>query len=509
MDYVLKSRHYQNSSEILDTVSQQPVDLDFTLADYCPDVEKILKSSLTPKIFTHSLSAGELRVDGACVVRVLYCDQNKNALRCCEQTVPFSATIPVASDVSEHVILLNARQEYLNCRALTPRRLSLHGAFSLCATIIGKNVNTVCEDAQDDKLQVLKSTAEVCELCEFTQEQFSVIEAVDLGAKSPVESIIRSDVSAVLTDVSRSADRLILKGEITLRMLYISDVKSGECDRFVYVFPFTQQINTKENDWDISDIRLDVHGYDLLLKSEMLTEAPTLKIDAKLCATVMGYKNTDITYVCDAYSTEDNVELSFDNITLCRDVHPITVNTAVKSPLSLGDKKICKILDIMTETPVVSLHLEDKTLHFKGKVNVSILGYTEDSELISVDRQIDVDSAEVIDNTYSCAKHPCAMVSAQSFRMSDNNELELRLDMRMCAVLCAEDTVRHVSSVDSLGDFVSPMGNNALVLYYASRGERVWDIAKRYATSMSSVCEENGIAEDELEDSKMLLILKS
>lgn len=509
MDYTFKSRIYLNTSEILNTAVQQPVDLDFTLADYCADIEKILKCSLTPKIFSRTFSAGELRIDGASIVRILYCDQSKNALRCCEQTVPFSATIPVNAEVSEHIILVNAKQEYLNCRALTPRRLTVHGAFTLYASMITRSVSSLTEDTEEDELQVLTKSEEVCELCEFTQEQFTVAEAVPLSAKNRVESIIRSEMSAVVTDFSKSIGKLNIKGEITLRMLYICDAQAGECDRFVYVFPFSQSIDAKDNDWDISDLSLDVLNYDLLLKSEMLSEEPTLSIDAKLCVTLMGYRNSMVSFVTDAYSIESNTDLSFEHITLCESVRPVNVNTSIKSPLYLGERKICRILDIYNDAPTVKAEIKDNTLHFFGKVNVSILGFSEEGELICIDRQIDVDLKEALDKDYTFAKYCSSAITSLSFRMSDNNELELRLDMRLYAVAGKETSVRQVKSAVSSSASASPMGENSLVLYFASKGEKVWDIAKRYSTSLKSICEENDLTEEELSVSRMLKILKS
>ena len=49
---------------ILDTVAEQLADVDMTLPDYCPNIEKILKCSLTPKIQSRSLSGGQLQVEG-------------------------------------------------------------------------------------------------------------------------------------------------------------------------------------------------------------------------------------------------------------------------------------------------------------------------------------------------------------------------------------------------------------------------------------------------------------
>ena len=48
-----------------------------------------------------------------------------------------------------------------------------------------------------------------------------------------------------------------------------------------------------------------------------------------------------------------------------------------------------------------------------------------------------------------------------------------------------------------------------LVIYYAEKGERLWDIARRYATSVSALKALNELADDILAEKKLLLISQS
>lgn len=508
MDYLLKNRYVSGTSELLDTVTQQAVDLDFTLPDYCADVEKILKCSLVPKIYSRTFSAGQLRVDGASIVRILYCDSNKKLLRCCEQTVPFSSTIPVNGEVSEYMILTSAKPEYLNCRALSPRRLTVHGAFSLNTSIISKSIYDIKEDCTAGTLQIKREKENICELCEFAQEQFTVAESVNLRPKSTVETIIRSDIAAVVTDYKYEKDKINIKGEITLRMLYICDSATGEVDQFIYVFPFSQNIDAKDNECAVTDVRLDVLSYELLLRSGVLTDEPSVSIDIKMCASVMGYKQTEITYISDAYSVSENTSLAYDTLTLCSGVMPVKSVCAVKSLVNMGDKQVQKILDIFCEEPSVLTDMGENTLTFSGKVKVCILALSEDGELISIERQVDILSSEELNGEYAICKHPVACVNSVSYRMAEENSIEIRLDMQLSALLCNSMNVMQVSSVESAGER-STMGVSPLTLYYADKGEKVWDIAKRYQAPLSVICDENNLEEEELSSSGMLLILNT
>lgn len=49
MEFNQENRSFCTPSAVLDTVAEQLADVDLTLPDYCPDIEKILKCTLTPK----------------------------------------------------------------------------------------------------------------------------------------------------------------------------------------------------------------------------------------------------------------------------------------------------------------------------------------------------------------------------------------------------------------------------------------------------------------------------
>ena len=74
---------------------EEPVDIDVTLPDYCPDIEKILKCTLVPQIFSRNISGGVLEIEGASIVKVMYVDSVRKTLRTSQQVVQFSRAINI------------------------------------------------------------------------------------------------------------------------------------------------------------------------------------------------------------------------------------------------------------------------------------------------------------------------------------------------------------------------------------------------------------------------------
>ena len=66
--------------------AEQPIDLDFSLPDYCPDIQKILKCQIYPTITEQTIS-DRLDVEGEVLVKLLYLDSGKKRgalLRVCQ-----------------------------------------------------------------------------------------------------------------------------------------------------------------------------------------------------------------------------------------------------------------------------------------------------------------------------------------------------------------------------------------------------------------------------------------
>ena len=102
MEFNQENRSFCTPSAVLDTVAEQLADVDLTLPDYCPDIEKILKCTLTPKIQSRTLSGGQLQIDGFCTVNVMYVESIKKSVRCCEQSVNFSQNFSVKDAPDYH-----------------------------------------------------------------------------------------------------------------------------------------------------------------------------------------------------------------------------------------------------------------------------------------------------------------------------------------------------------------------------------------------------------------------
>ena len=55
---------------IFNGTSEQPIDLDVSLPDYCPDISRILKCHAVPQITSRMVVGDRLTVEGSTMIRI-------------------------------------------------------------------------------------------------------------------------------------------------------------------------------------------------------------------------------------------------------------------------------------------------------------------------------------------------------------------------------------------------------------------------------------------------------
>ena len=244
MEYKLQKEKCDICEKIFEGASEQPVDLDLSLPDYCPDVERILKCRICPGITSKNITGDRLDVDGNVTIRIYYLDSKKQAIRLCEHTSPFSCSFTLKNADAESVCRVRLRTEYLNCRAVSPRKLDIHGAFSVMASVFRCSPKEYCTSIEGSDIQQRLHHETVSVLKGCSQQQFSVSEVLDIGkGKASPESILRSELNVITDDCRAIDDKLMLKGEVILKILYITDIESGSQDIMSFHIPLSQIID--------------------------------------------------------------------------------------------------------------------------------------------------------------------------------------------------------------------------------------------------------------------------
>ena len=509
MDYMLDREAMAVGEVIFDGCQEQPVDLNISLPDYCPDIQRILKCQIYPRIVSRSISGDRLMLEGSYVVKVFYLDPAGTRLRFCDSSDTFSAEIALKQEADNAQVDAFSRVEYINCRATSPRRLDVHGAFSVCAKVVAQGKSEFVSNIEGDDVEQLKDTISVNNLVAASQQQFTVDEILELGGgKPPADSIMRSDAFAVLQDFKITSGKLMIKGEVCVKFLYSAADETNAPDVTEYTIPFSQMLDCDNVTEDcLCDVKLGVTGVEAQIKNDYSGDKTFFDTQVRLTVNAHAYRGAEVTVVRDAYSRSYDLKIESKQRTI-ENLSELVGDTLVhQSTLNVEDNAVTKVIDIWNEMSSASAEVRDGNIVFSGKYSLCVLALDGDEKPFYFERLLDFEHTHACESGGGDLKCDAQVgVGGISFRIVGGG-IETKTELRLTAEIHSRYAVQSIAAVTA--DEEKPVVRDnraALCIYYADAGENLWNIAREYRTSMDTIKRENGIEGTVMENRGMLLI---
>ncbi|HIZ20331.1 MAG TPA: DUF3794 domain-containing protein [Firmicutes bacterium] len=505
MDFKVINKAVAVPETLFDGLDERPVDCDFVLPDYFPDIAAVLKCTLRPVIQSKQLSGDRMLVDGVAVIQALYLDEARRCVHCCEFTKPFTSTFPVKTGAGVPCAWVSAKTDYCNCRATSPRRLDVHGAFSVRLKLLAEGGADVVSGITGDSVYTKKNVVSYSVPAASAEKTFTLNEVLELGQGKPAaEALVRSDTVPVLNDCKLLANKMIIKGDLLLKNLYIDNADTGETQLVRHEIPFSQIIDVDglDEEWQC-DMRLDVVSCDIAITQNQNGENRLLEVNVKLAACVQCFRNGMAEVVTDAYSTRCPLRLETKRLDAECLKAVRSSDSVIKETLDLPEDGVAQVMDIWCDAVPVSESCEEGHTKITGRMTIAMLA--KDAQGIASYFERPGDFTLEFDDDCDAVESDIRVTDVD-YSMAGAGRVEIRAELSVTRRCYASDSFMAVTSASAEEESSFPAEKAALKIYYASSGESLWEIAKACHTSMDAVIEENALPGDVLTKDAMLLV---
>ena len=499
MEYQAQKEKLNVCSTVFTGCKEQALDIDLSLPDYCPDVRRVLKCRITPQVNSRTINGDVIEIDGSALVSVMYSDE-EGCLRCYEHSSPFNAAMSIKNPPDDYIIAVHTKTEYVNCRALTPRRLDLHGSFSVCARVMAKSERELVTCVDGDDIEQRFTSRTCSELRGMGQQTVSITEITPLPqGKMPIQTILRREANISVDETRIVPDKAMVSGSIRMKLFYIGNAATGETDTVEYDIPFSRVIDIAGIDSDCTclvsaekgSISVSVSDDD---ENEIITE-----LKMTLCALCCSTKK--VRCVSDAYSTKYDLRTKRSQICLPDSGINVSETLHAKADIDFGDKQVSKITDVWCEVMPAQAECADGRYLVKTKLSINIIACTQDGEQFFTERTCEI-SGCVSEGECVCdiESELYSGILSYNCRITGDSGAEFTADVKVCGATYRDCISENVVSAEADEDTAKPGSGSGLILYYAESGESLWEIAKRYRTPIKGIIDENELNSDKLDD---------
>ncbi len=353
--------------------SEQPIDIDFTLPDYYPDISKILKCRALSRVSSKGINGSNIFVEGCVTVTVIYCGSD-NSISSYEYQYPFSKSFDTGINTEGATLVAKTKCEYINCRAVTSRKIDIHGAAGVYVTLVRNRLTDVVSDIDDSCVEVLRGSVPATVPMGCADKYLIIEEEIELGSgQGDIRCLIRYDAEVSINDTKILAGKSVVSGEMTVKLLYLPE-NNNMLQTVRYQLPFSQLMEI-DGLTEGCDCESKAYIAQLEVKPRVAAtgECRHFTLFSKVLITSECCCNNDIAVIKDAYSRKYEADICKNEVCFSKICENINQNFNCKKNIEFSKGAVTSIMDMWCEVRTETVNFDGGNMNVKGVITAFII----------------------------------------------------------------------------------------------------------------------------------------
>ena len=473
---------------------------EYSLPDYNGDVKKVLL--VKTQVYPSGKFVGDdlLEFSGSVGYEVVYVDGENNVTHA-EFSTDYEAAVKINSDnyVDSDV---NTMVSSYNIRLIGPRKFSVKCTLDSDVRISERREHSIDGDAfMEYEPEYISTTAKV-----YTS-MFASGEARDINEEIlSLDGAIVDEVEVLLCDVrpdlmisEKNESSLTLKGNLQVDLLYKNS--DNILKRVGKEIPYTEEVDFDGADgFESLEFRVDtVNKKTTIIPTD---DGVTLGVSASIIPKVYAKKNGTLELVTDMYLKERGTDNEYSDFGYTEYVCTENYRSEMSAKCSLSDLDIDSISDIICTDAVLrseNCEIVDQGVNISGEIRFSAIAcqVTEDGERTYLpvkfsepyEQYVNV-SCQIRDNM----RANCSVCLEKLKMEIDDNGIVASGDISATVSIVADKRQRCLGA-SYITDDEYNLDDSVITVYYPDASESLFDIAKKFHTSVGTIAESNRLTE--------------
>ncbi len=486
---------------VYDGIKHTDISEEFILPDYLPDVKRIIRVDVKPKIDGKFISAGRVDYEGDVVCHILFCDEG-NHLKSVIFTAAFSDGIDLSGIEDECVANLIPSPESITCKMLNPRRVSVRMRLDTSVTIWCNKSFTPEYIGEYGEIESAERNIEVMKLVCAGESGLSVSSDLEAdGALPQINEIISCNVDISFYECKASDGKVLCRGDMPITVFYSSI--DGDSESYTVLFrklPVAQVVIAE----DVSDecscmARGAIDSVKYNISENGFGEKRIVELDVTYRIYLNCVEKTSVTVVNDVYASKKNVKCTTEKETFCRFSKLYSTSFGANLAISREELNLSDAENVfaLSSTPKITsiTQNDDKTrLIVEGTAHTGAVIKSADgleTHEFDVPFKTELDGNGI--GTEFTYNYDIVCVSSKG--RFDNDMLYTELDMQLNLMILETECTEILKKAE-FSDKAPDDDRPQMRFYYPSDGETLWDIGKMFGISVSELTDKNDIVGD-------------
>ncbi|HML37073.1 MAG TPA: DUF3794 domain-containing protein [Bacillota bacterium] len=547
----MKGSTVSDKLKLVDMKRKEPVrmtiDEDILVPDVKPDLERILAMEGKIRLSERELHTGQAETDrvkitGDIVLQTLYVPEHMvdgEPIVSIESKIPFKNEAEVKAGPSSDLVIAPT-VESIDYTVINERKFRVSATVVFGIKEYGSVDVEVFEGVRDEEVQMLKEKINLTDVAARKTEPMEIKEDLVLKENMPeIRKILTYDANVVENHKQITKEKAVINASVYCNILYLGaeenpdamkaeDVAAPESEPvLVPVFyqgktEFTQFIrldgdyNPSEQNPAGSKVNFNIASSNLTAKEDGNGKRNAFELDMNVDTGLELYKNIEMEVVTDVYHHLKDTQFETDEIGVMSlggsGVAEISAREIVNVPERYGN--VDKVVYISGNISEKRSFIDQTKSIVEGVVTVNLICTSADANktAFNVTQEIPFRSAmEIPGITPEMTANNDIVLKELWFDKINNKQIEVNAGILVNTAVSSQEKHYLVKNVSFLE---SPQDSNTLpgiVLYIAKAGDTIWNVAKRYRTTIDELKKINDleVGKEIRPGTKLLIVAKN
>lgn len=496
--------------------SQVTFDVDYNVPDMKPDIGRMIQSKGDITMDEVRMSDGHAYLTGTLDVDVLYVDETEGKVHSMSAKLPAEETMNLERIASGDKMCLKWEVEDLSIHVIHSRKLNIKAIVTFYAVVDEVIGIRLPAGVKDDTAAVMKKNIQVLSLAIHKKDTLRVRDEITLASNKPnIRELIWYTVQMRGLDLKPEENRISAKGELSVFVMYAGDGDGNSPQWMEYSLPFHKDVECSGCAEEmLPNIDYSVLGHLVDVKPDVDGEERILTVDVVVELDMKLYREEMQELLLDVYSPERECiihkkpqileRLLVRNASRCR------VNDHVEIRDTQG--KILQVCHTEGKVKVDKSVIVERGIQVEGVIYMKVLYIIGNDTMPFYSMEAVLPFAHLIeargiqpDSVY----HLKTDLEQLSTSMSDSRRLDVKASISLQALVLEQTHTELIEQVE-----VQPLDQEKLrslpgiTVYFVKNGDTLWNIAKKYYTTVEDIMEQNELDYQDLQIGQPLLLVK-
>ena len=501
MKLELNRTHLTGYETVLDTTVFREETLETIVPDANPDILRLIDTQGKVLLKSREAMDGRVTLTGTARLAVLYQPEGGNGPCRLEVSIPFSMSAEDSQLTSGCLVTAVPRVVGADTRTINPRKILTRVEIAVCVKAFSTQTTVLCNGvtAVDGSMEQWKQLHHPYCVTVVQEKHVTFEDDLNIPAGRPAaEELLSSRVELSCHDVKLIGNKMILKGDAAVKLLYRP--VGGGLDAADFTLPFSQIVEVVGvgEDGDCA-VQIGLCGFDFVLGGDGRTVSAALS----MLAQVVVREEREVELLTDAYSTCCPMQAEQVPYEYYERRAAGTGSQMVRQLIETG-LSVQSVVDAYCLVGQTAQKREGNQLSLIAEMILTAVCSTEDGEYCAMSRRLEVCCPVEVPEMCSCS-FDCRCGEIIATPTADGVEIRFPVDF---PYFCVQKTqglvVREMNAAEESGEEMEL--KPSIILRVMQPGERLWDVAKRYRTTTGDIIRANELESEQPCEGCLLLI---